>query len=157
MSQSPYAPPLNSNWSSGPPRSNNDAIKGQLLIVGIFFIILAMMGFVIGLFFGISGLLQMDSPQAHPPMNADENERMGFYIGYWGMTGGMLTSAVLQLLNGIAGICFIVQRGKFLCWVSSIAMIIPCLSPGCFLGVPFAIWAIVLLMRDDTAQLFNRA
>jgi hypothetical protein len=42
-----------------------------------------------------------------------------------------------------------------LAMTSSILAMIPCLSPCCLLGLPFGIWALVILNQDHVKQSFE--
>jgi hypothetical protein len=42
-----------------------------------------------------------------------------------------------------------------LCMTASILAMIPCLSPCCILGLPFGIWALVVLNKPEVKSAFQ--
>lgn len=61
---------------------------------------------------------------------------------------GLVTYAAIQMLRG---------RQYRMCIVGACAAIIPFLSPCLFYGFPFGIWALVILLRQDTRAAFAEA
>ena len=54
-----------------------------------------------------------------------------------------------------AGISMQKLRQHQLCWLASIMACIPVIGPCFCLGIPFGIWAIVVLNRTDVAEAFD--
>jgi hypothetical protein len=73
------------------------------------------------------------------------------------------TLGVVQNAIGMAvGILVLVGALKMqrlqmygLALTSSILAMIPCISPCCFLGLPFGIWAVVILNQDHVKRAFE--
>jgi hypothetical protein len=46
-------------------------------------------------------------------------------------------------------------RGYGLAWTAAVASVIPCCSPCYVLGIPFGIWAIILLQKPEVRSRFR--
>ncbi len=79
---------------------------------------------------------------------------------------GMMVGGSVQVFFGLLTIAI----GGFVIWgalkmkalenygvamAASILAAVPCLSPGCFLGIPIGIWAVVVLVSDDVKRSFS--
>ena len=101
------------------------------------------------------GLMQFLSGTAVPPPNATEAERVGFYIGYWGLILVSSISGFLQILVAWAGINMLRMKGIGVAKIGAIVMCIPCLSTCYVVGMPFGIWAIIALNGNSAKQNFQ--
>ncbi len=59
------------------------------------------------------------------------------------------------LVSVIGGACMLMLKNYSMARTAAIVAIIPCLSPCIFLGMPFGIWAVVLLSRPDVRARFR--
>lgn len=76
------------------------------------------------------------------------------------MSGGFgIASAIIGLLIGAFIIYCMTRMMRLEQWglalAGSILAMIPCLSPCCILGLPFGIWAIVVLTQPDVKAAFR--
>ncbi|MBN2371271.1 MAG: hypothetical protein JXO72_12375 [Vicinamibacteria bacterium] len=92
-------------------------------------------------------------------------------IGLGGMAGGderiaQYFSGTIGIMTSLIGIAvggFIIYGAMKmkdlsnygLALASTILVMIPCLSPCCFLGIPIGIWALVVLLGQDVKSAFT--
>ena len=152
-SQNPYSQPTQ-QWSLDKPQPSGGSTT-QFTMLGIFFIILAVLGLGMSILFAVGQLLQVANGEVMPPPNANDAEKTGFYIGYWGSTVAVIVSGLIQPLIAWAGVNMIRRKGLGLAKVAAIMLCIPCVSSCCLLGIPFGIWAIIALNSDSAKQLFS--
>jgi hypothetical protein len=79
---------------------------------------------------------------------AGVGELMGGIVGLVGWTACMV--AVLA-----GSICMLRLRGYGGAWAAAICAVVPVCSPCFVLGIPFGIWAIVLLRKPEVRQRFR--
>ena len=127
----------------------------QFTILGIIFLVLAVLGIGWSVLTFAGGLMQFLNGTAVPPPNATEAERVGFYIGYWGLILVSSISGFLQILVAWAGINMLRMKGKGVAKIGAIVMCIPCLSTCYVVGMPFGIWAIIALNGNSAKQNFQ--
>ncbi len=146
----PYRP-----QNSNPSDSNGNGSSTQFTILGILFIVLAVLGIGWSLLTIAGGAIQFLSGKAVPPPNATDAERGGFYIGYWGLLIVTSISGFLQILVAWSGINMLRRKGIGIAKIGAILMCIPCLSSCYVLGMPFGIWAIIALNGTSAKQNFQ--
>ena len=152
-SQNPYSQSTH-NWPANPPQPDGGSTT-QFTILGIFFLLLSVLGLGMAILFGISQVLQIASGEVAPPPNANEAERIGFYVGYWGSFGVTVVSGLIQPIVALAGFNLIRRKGLGLAKIGAILLCIPCISSCCILGVPFGIWGVIALNSNSAKQLFG--
>ena len=136
------------------PNAGNDS-STQFTLLGILFIILALMSFGFSILVVCSGIMQYTSGGAVPPPNANDSERTGFYFGFFGVIVASAVSGLLQLLIGWAGINMLRRKGIGTAKVGAVVMCIPCLTSCGLLGIPIGIWGIVALNGQTAKQYFQ--
>ncbi len=109
-----------------------------LIITGILGIGLRLTGMVVNLFFMGAGVM----PQGMQPM------QQPFAIGAISYTVEIV-ACVLGVVVVLGGVRMRNLESYSLSMTAAILAIIPCLSPCCVLGIPFGIWALVVL--NDSA------
>ncbi len=68
----------------------------------------------------------------------------------------VLTQLVCGNLAIIVGaVCMLRLRSRAMCWIAAIVSVLPMCSAFFVVGIPFGIWAIVVLCRDDTRARFR--
>jgi hypothetical protein len=78
------------------------------------------------------------------------------------MSGGFgIVSALIGIAIGVV-ILLSAQKMKKLesynmAMAGSILAMIPCISPCCLIGIPFGIWALVVLSKPEVKAAFNQA
>ena len=113
----------------------------------------------VGMAFGVLGLLANVLGIALIPLAPEGEAGQGGQIGAI-MGGGMgIASNIIGLLIGAFIIYAMTKMMRLEQWGLSmggaILAMIPCLSPCCVLGLPFGIWAIVVLTQPDVKAAFN--
>ncbi len=136
------------------PNAANDS-STQFTVLGILFIILALMSVGFSILVVFSGIAQYTSGEAVPPPNANASERVGFYFGYFGVLVASAVSGLLQALIGWAGISMLRRKGIGTAKVGAVVMCIPCLTSCGLLGIPIGIWGIVALNGHSAKQYFQ--
>ena len=144
-----------SSQNSNPGGFDENGSSTQFTILGIIFLVLAVLGFGWSVLTFAGGFMQSLSGTAVPPQNATEAERIGFYIGYWGLILCSSISGFLQILVAWAGINMLRRKGIGVAKIGSIVMCIPCLSSCYIVGMPFGIWAIIALSGTSAKRNFH--
>ena len=135
--------------------ASNSGSSTQFIILGILFILLAIVSLGGSVLAVVGGVVQYVDGKAVPPPNAEAAERTGFYIGFFGFViiGGV--SGLLQPLIAWAGINMLRGKGLGIAKLGAILMCIPFLTSCCLLGTPFGIWGIIALNSDSAKQHFG--
>jgi hypothetical protein len=75
------------------------------------------------------------------------------------MVGGLagdIGGIVLNIAVIVGAVCMLKMNSKAGAWAGAIASVIPCVGPCCVLGIPFGIWAMVLLSKPEVANAFEK-
>ncbi len=149
MSTNPYQPPSNPYADAPPPGGgygmppgDKDYARGRLKIPAIVLMVLAALTAILRVV-AIVFLLQQagENPQAHPMMLPE------------------LAGHGLPLLLNIAVMagCFKMLNAESYssAMTAAIISVIPCCTPGLLLGIPFGIWAIVVLFDPRVKAAFR--
>jgi hypothetical protein len=79
---------------------------------------------------------------------SDADIQMGVYL--YGV------AAFGQLVMALAAVFLMMRKNYALCISASILALVPCLGSPCFvIGIPFGIWALILLLREDVRYGFR--
>ncbi|MCY2984366.1 MAG: hypothetical protein NTY15_12130 [Planctomycetota bacterium] len=107
-SQNPYSQST-PTWPANtlPPDGGSTT---QFTTLGICFIVLSVLGLGMAILYAIGQVAQLSNGAVMPPPNANDAEKTGFYIGYWGSTAAVIVSGLLQPLVAWAGVNLI-RRG----------------------------------------------
>ena len=101
-------------------------------------------------------LLSTGNLELNPPPDAQGAERTGFFIGAYGAIATIVINALFQILIILGGIAMVRAKGKGMATTGAVLSIIPCLSSSlCFLGIPFGIWAVIVLSDSNVKRLFG--
>lgn len=84
----------------------------------------------------------------------DGSEVFGFFIGTFGMIFNCL-ALVATVVALVAAIMMLRMKSWGFSLTGAILSVIPCLNGCCLLSMPFGIWAIVILMKDETKAAFR--
>ena len=68
-----------------------------------------------------------------------------------GLISNLVSMAIVALVIA-AAISMLRLKSWALALAGAIAMVVPCLGPCCPIGIPFGVWAIVILSRADVRQ-----
>jgi hypothetical protein len=97
-----------------------------------------------------------DPQAAAPPAELrNEAERTGFYIGFYGALIMPIFNLIACAIIIFGGICMVRAKGIGLARTGAILAVIPCLSPFCILGIPFGIWALIVLADANVKASFR--
>ncbi len=131
----------------------NDTLN-KLKAPAIGLIVAGALNAVSGLYFVASALIQFSRGALERTFSQD-SERIGFYIGFWGTAAlGILGFLVAPVI--IYGAIQMMRGRSFgLSRTAAILAVIP-LTSCCFvIGIPFGIWALVVLSQPDVKALFR--
>ena len=140
--QSPYTPP------SGPTMQAPDS-GNPLLIPGIILLALGALWLLYGC---INFVIAMQNGLPPVPADAPPGTEAGQKIGFYGAAFGLPICALISVLGSV---CLIVRKVYPLALTGVIINLIPCCSSVVILGIPFAIWAMVLLVRPEVKASFS--
>lgn len=131
----------------------NDTLN-KLKAPAIGLIVAGVLNAVSGLYLLASTLIQFSAGVLDRNFSQD-SERIGFYIGFWGTAAlGILGFLVAPII--IYGAIQMMRGRSFgLSRTAAILAVIP-LTSCCFvIGIPFGIWALVVLSQPDVKALFR--
>jgi hypothetical protein len=129
----------------------NDSILTQLKALGIIFIVLAVLGILGGIYVIVSNIIVL----ANGGMPIDENiepqarQIMELTVPISIVVG--VISIFAQIFILLAGINMLRLRGRTMIIVGAIVASIPFMTPCCVTGMPFGIWALIV-MNDPRAK-----
>ncbi len=129
-------------------------ILQKVKIPAIGLIITGVLNILLGLYFLVSSAFQMYMGVFNRPFTS-EAEKIGFYVGFFGSTGlGVLGIFIAPVI--IYGAVKMMRGKKYgLAKIAAILAIVP-LTSCCFIaGVPFGIWAFVVLRQPDVKAFFE--
>ncbi|MGB7347009.1 MAG: hypothetical protein WBD20_22485 [Pirellulaceae bacterium] len=143
--RNPYSDPGQSRYQPAP---NHLPASNPLLIPAIFLIIFGGLTLVGGIM-QLVGVAANGPPPA--PANQDPAAAAGFKFGF-------LASAVaIPIMNAIVvagSIAMIARRFYVLAMIAAVFALVPICGPCLVLGIPFGIWALILLNRPDVKASF---
>lgn len=131
----------------------NDTLN-KLKAPAIGLIIAGAFNAVSGLYFLVSVLIQY-SRGALDQTFSEDAEKFGFYIGFWGtavfgilgfLVAPVIIYGAIQMMRG---------RSFNLARTAAILAVIPLTSCCFIIGIPFGIWALVVLAQPDVKALFR--
>jgi hypothetical protein len=135
-------------------REPSQGNKTQLLILGIFMLIVGLLWTGYGLvnlltvmIQGVDAVIRNNPAFDNQVKGNIEAYRLGVYIG---SILGPLTG--LLVIGG--AVSMLIRKFRGLAITGSVTAMLPC-SCCCILGLPLGIWGLVLLNQDDTVHLFD--
>lgn len=156
MSYNPYQEALPSQQQ---PRYDLEAAKTKVLIPGIALIAIGTIGLILMGALAFFSVVQIASGAANldPPPEINEGaERFGFYVGSYGPIVLMVLNSFFQILIIVGGIAMVRAKGMGLAVTGAVLGIIPCVSSSlCLFGIPFGIWAVVVLADPNVKRAFK--
>jgi hypothetical protein len=111
--------------------------------------------YVTGLLALAYGVLNLVGQALYPtplPPAANEGQRVGQLIGWYGAVCGL---PVLPIPVLIGAFCLQTCRAYPMAMIGCILATIPCCSPLIVLGIPFGIWGLIALNNEDVKQAFS--
>ncbi len=145
--------------SKGRGSGNREAAAGRTFLPAIFLYIVAGLSVLnhaasIGMAAMGHNLNPFMNPDANPNLNpqARQAQKVGIMVG--GIIGGVFGLIMDTLV--IAGAWSMQSLRRYgLAMTGAIVALVPCLSPCLILGMPFGIWALVVLASSDVKQAFR--
>jgi hypothetical protein len=136
--QNPYHSPL--------ADSDKTPLGNPVLIPGIILLVLSGL-FMLLLLATLPGqLVQLSNIDTSTPEGLGE------------LTGGVVAILLFFVMTGaviLGSICMIRMKGYSGAVTAAMAAVVPCCSPFFLLGIPFGIWALIVLMRADVRAAFD--
>jgi hypothetical protein len=150
------APPSAASFSGSGRDEALKALKGPaiaLKVTAIIGLVLVVFGLVMNVL-ALSGVNVNWQPAGGDP----QMERM---FASWNKFGGAL-GIVTNIIGAIVGVVIFMGASKMqklerhgFALTASILAMIPCVSPCCLLGLPFGIWALVVLNKPEVKSQFT--
>jgi hypothetical protein len=154
MSYNPYQNDVSPSRAPG-PQFNAEAAKSKAFPPGIALIVIGAIGLLgMGAYFFLTMYLFNTQPEMYaPPPGTDEGPHyFGVYMGF----AGLAINALLQIIVILAGVSMVKGKGYGMALTGSIVSVIPCCGSSlCLLGIPFGIWALVVLSDANVKRLIK--
>lgn len=152
----PAAPPPMSAALGGP----EGRARAQSLVTGpaIALLVTAILGILVSLLRLCLNLLGLGMAGLSNLPNADQNPEVEHMIMMMSGAVGIAIFVLAMVLWGVVlwGSLKMKKLENYgLCIAASIIAMVPCLCPCCLLGLPFGIWALVVLSRADVKEQFT--
>jgi len=148
MANNPYS----SSPQSGMRRPAGPNAKSQVAGPAISLIVVASLSLLlvtIGLLFDVWLIASGAADNLVQPQGMDKTTQLMVRIA-WSVvlliTNGVVLAAAIKMMN--------LQNFGF-ARTGAIISVIPCLGPCCILGIPFGIWALVVLGKPEVARAFK--
>lgn len=130
---------------------------------GIALIIVAIVGLLVSIvFLGLSIFQLFNINQQIAEIGRGRNltsyqqgRVVGLYTGHIVRTVFLAINMLMQFLILAGGVCMITKRNYQIAMTASIVSLIPICSPVCVLGIPFGIWALVMLSNKNVKKSFR--
>jgi len=158
-SVSPQAnPAYGSGFRPSTPGISESIVDGKLKAPAIGILVTGVLGTGISLYGVLAGLAGFGNKTEIPPGMPPEAER--FLKTYVSTLEAFsvplnLLALILGLLTLLAGIKMLQRRSYGLVMTGVILGMLPCLSPCCCTGLPFGIWALVVLSNPEVRNSFR--
>jgi hypothetical protein len=156
----PSAPPLyNSPGANAGREDALQSVKGPaiaLIVTAILNMILALWGLVKMLFFP-TNLTQFNAEMQqlnNPQMQAFMQKMISMSSGPFGIVNELFCIAMAVLILMGATKMRSLRSYEF-AFTAAILAMIPCLTPCCLLGLPFGIWALIVLSKPTVKSYFS--
>jgi hypothetical protein len=116
--------------------------------------ILGMLNSAVGVVLNLAGVTLTGFGLPKDPQFAEFERAMQLFGGTLGVLGGLISLAVGGFILWGA-FRMMKLRSYGLAIAISVVSMIPCVSPCCCLGLPFGVWALVVLARADVKAAFH--
>ncbi len=140
----PYSPPRESHTTVNP----RVAVRGPAISL-IVTSLIGLMAILLTIFFNVMFVIGYITGQFQPP--AGFMPQLAFRLA-WGIL--ILASNVIIL---IAGINMLGLRRYDTCRLGATLAFIPCIGPCYLLGIPFGVWAAVVLNKPEVRDAFDKS
>jgi len=169
LSPRPVAPPPISALPGRNPDHGREAaleaVKNPavcLILSGALNVVMALWGVVEALFFPvdidqqISSMPQFNDPQIQKMINDPQIHNLLHLIYSKGaLVGNDVFGLVMSILVVAGALRMKALRSYEFAFVAAILALVPCVTPCCLVGLPFGIWAIIVLRKPGIKGHFN--
>ena len=126
----------------------------QIKAPAIGLIVAGALNIIYGLYVVGSSILQIQQGVLNQSF-ANEANKTGFYVGFLGVTGLAIVNLVLAPII-IAGAVSMMNSKRYgLAKTAAIIAVIPFVSCCLLVGIPFGIWALIVLGKPEVKAAFN--
>jgi len=146
----PGAPPMFAPSSGSGAAQAVSAPAVCLMVTAI----LGMLNSVVGVGFNLVGVKFPGLDLPRDPQFAEFERFVEIFSGTVGTISGLISLAVGAFIL-VGAYRMMKLRSHGLAVAASIIAMIPCVSPCCCLGLPFGIWALVVLFRPEVKAAFH--
>jgi len=146
----PGAPPMFAPASGSGAAQAVSAPAVCLMVTAI----LGMLNSVVGVVFNLVGVKFPGLDLPKDPQFAEVEHFVEIFSGTVGTISGLISLAVGAFIV-VGAYRMMKLRSHGLAVAASIIAMIPCVSPCCCLGLPFGIWALVVLFRPEVKAAFH--
>ena len=125
-------------------RRRYDSVEASLLGPGIGLIVVGVLAVLAGL---ANFMLMAGGAAGNPGMRNDPGYRGGYYAG-------TVSCIIWGCIVTAGGVCMLIRKSHGLAKAGAITALLPC-SGCCILGMPFGIWALMILGDPDVYNTFD--
>ncbi len=130
-------------------------ISNKVKAPAIGLIIVGVLNFTLGLLAVLSGILRLTGINGRRSVPADEAEKIGYYFGTFFGYGVAVIGLLLAPIIIYGAIQMLSGKKYKLAKASAILSIIPFISCCFVVGIPFGIWALIVLNKPEVKAFFN--
>jgi hypothetical protein len=147
------------------PKPLRSPAADRVSLPAIFLIVVGALSILWGGYLAVNGAIAKANPQlvqqGIDAKQKQELEKQGFDMAgiVKGATTGYIVLGAISVISAIlmivGGIMMLRLRGYGIAVLGSVMALVPCLTPCCFLGIPFGIWALVVLSNAEVKEAFR--
>ena len=144
MSDNPFAPSYQQQQTPLPVHGSN-----PLMVPAIILLVLSLLWLLYSIVnIGFATMIGPPAPPPDAPVGFEAGQKVGFY--------GMLILMPITSLVVVAGSIQMIRLKMYpLAMTAAVVSMIPFCSSCLVVGIPFGIWALVLLLREDVKSRFE--
>jgi hypothetical protein len=150
--------PYGSGFRTAAPGISESAVEEKLRVPAIGILVAGALSACISLYGAVAGLMGSASKTEIPPGMPPETERLlkTYLTTLEPLTIPLnLLTLLLGIVTLLAGVKMLQRRAYGLVMTGVILGMIPCLSGCCCIGLPFGIWALIVLSNPEVRNSFR--
>jgi hypothetical protein len=153
----PYQSPNMLSGGGGFPGAGREAAMARVKLPAIFLMILAPLGMALFAVDGYFRVMNLQSGEIIAPLGDKDapGVKEGYYAGQYGGLAVDFLGFFLQILVIFGAYHMMSLQNRTLAFSASVISCIPCLTACCVLGIPFGIWALVVINDSAVKQHFR--
>ncbi len=132
----------------------NDVLS-KIKAPAIGLIVVGALNFALGLLSVLSGLLRLTGIIPGDELPINEAERMGYLVGTFGVYGVAFISLIIAPFMVYGAVQMLGGKSYKFAKTSAILAIIPFISCCFIIGIPFGIWALMVLSKPEVRAFFS--